>query len=263
VTRLLELRDVAVNFGGVQAVDGVGCHVDAGEIVGLMGPNGAGKTTLLNVVSGLVRPQRGEVLLDGEDIAGLPPHERARRGLARTLQSVDLFRRLSVRENLLLAARLSQEQPRPGTVEPAPVAQRVRATAENLGLVEDLDRYVGDLPGGRQRLVDIAAALCLRPRCLLLDEPAAGSGADESAQLGRSLLRIREKLGVGILLVEHDVQLVFDIADYVYVLDFGRLIARGRPAEVRRNPAVVAAYLGQETAPERREAEAEAVHAAH
>ena len=259
--RLLDLRDVDVSFGGVQALDGVSCHLDSGEIVGLMGPNGAGKTTLLNVVSGIVRPQRGAVLLDGEDIGPLPPHERARLGLARTLQGVDLFRRLSVRENLLLAARLSQERPRPDAAEPAPVAHRVRAAAENLGLGGDLDRFVGDLLGGRQRLVDIAAALCLRPRCLLLDEPAAGSGAEESKLLGRSLLRIREKLGVGILLVEHDVQLVFDVADYVYVLDFGRLIAAGRPAEVRRDPVVVAAYLGQETASE--PPAREVAHAAH
>ena len=261
MTRLLDVRDVHVSFGGVDALDGVSCHLDAGEIVGLMGPNGAGKTTLLNVISGIVRPQRGAVLFDGVDIGSAPPQERARQGLARTLQGVDLFRRLSVRETLMLTAQLSQERPRPGAAEPAPAAHRVRAAAENLGLDTDLDRFVGELPGGRQRLVDIAAALCLRPRCLLLDEPAAGSGAEESARLGRSLLRIREKLGVGILLVEHDVQLVFDVADYVYVLDFGRLIAAGTPAEVRRDPAVVAAYLGQETAAET--PVREVVHAAH
>jgi branched-chain amino acid transport system ATP-binding protein len=126
------------------------------------------------------------------------------------------------------------------------VGERVTAAAGFVGVQDELERQVTDLPGGRQRLVDIAAALCLRPRCLLLDEPAAGAGPTESAALGQLLLRIREVLGLGILLVEHDVQMVLDIADYIYVLDFGRLIAEGTPAEIRRDPVVIAAYLGQD-----------------
>jgi ABC-type branched-subunit amino acid transport system ATPase component len=246
VTRLLDVEDVSVCFGGVQALDGVSMQVDAGEIVGLMGPNGAGKTTLLNAISGLVRTAGGSVALDGRDLRGVPAHLRARLGLARTLQGVDLFTGLRVRETLLLASRLSIKQPRPGQLTVTAVGERARAAAEFVGVTAELDRDTEDLPGGRQRLVDIATALCLRPRCLLLDEPAAGSGRAESGQLGKLILRIREALGVGILLVEHDVQLVLDVADYVYVLDFGRVIAEGTPAEVRVHPAVVAAYLGQE-----------------
>jgi ABC-type branched-subunit amino acid transport system ATPase component len=242
---LLEARDIGVRYGGVQALDGVTCGVDAGEIVGIIGPNGAGKTTLLNAISGLTPLQHGQVLFEGRDMAPHSPHRRARLGLARTLQAVDLFEGLTVRENLLLMARIAESSRRPGTPS-APVGERVTAAAGFLGVGDDLERQVTDLPGGRQRLVDIAAALCLRPRCLLLDEPAAGAGPAESVHLGQLLLRIREVLGLGILLVEHDVQMVLDIADYIYVLDFGRLIAEGTAAEIRRDPVVIAAYLGQE-----------------
>ena len=242
---LLEAREVGVRYGGVQALDGVSCGVDAGEIAAVIGPNGAGKTTLLNAISGLTPLQNGQVLLDGRDLAPQSAHRRARMGLARTLQGVDLFEGLTVRENLLLMARISENNRRPPAA-PMPVGERVTAAAGFLGLTDELERQVTDLPGGRQRLVDIAAALCLRPRCLLLDEPAAGAGPAESVALGRLLLRIREVLGLGILLVEHDVQLVLDIADYIYVLDFGRLIAEGTPAEIRRDPTVIAAYLGEE-----------------
>ncbi|HEX3606836.1 MAG TPA: ATP-binding cassette domain-containing protein [Candidatus Dormibacteraeota bacterium] len=242
---LLEARNLGVRYGGVQALDGVTCGVDAGEIAAVIGPNGAGKTTLLNAISGLTPVDQGEILFEGRDLAPHPAHHRARMGLARTLQGVDLFDGLTVRENLLLMARISENARRPGA--PAvPVGERVSAAAGFLGVEDELDRQVTALPGGRQRLVDIAAALCLRPRCLLLDEPAAGASPSESLSLGRLLLRIREVLGLGILLIEHDVQMVLDIADYIYVLDFGRLIAEGTPAEIRRDPVVIAAYLGQE-----------------
>ena len=244
---LLEAREVGVRYGGIQAVDGVTCGVDAGEIVAVIGPNGAGKTTLLNAISGLTPLEHGQVLFEGRDLAPHSAHRRARMGLARTLQGVDLFEGLTVRENLLLMARISENSRRP-PAPPLPVGERVSAAAGFLGIQDELERQVTDLPGGRQRLVDIAAALCLRPRCLLLDEPAAGTGPEESIALGRLLLRIREVLGLGILLVEHDVQMVLDIADYIYVLDFGRLIAEGTPAQIRRDPVVISAYLGEDKA---------------
>jgi branched-chain amino acid transport system ATP-binding protein len=242
---LLEAREVTVRYGGVHALDRVTCGLDAGEIVGIIGPNGAGKTTLLNAISGLVPLAGGQVLFEGRDMAPHGPHRRARLGLARTLQAVDLFEGLTVGENLMLMARISEASHRSGVAE-APPRDRVAAAAGFLGIAGDLDRQVAELAGSRQRLVDIAAALCLRPRCLLLDEPAAGAGPRESTNLGGLLLRIREVLGLGILLVEHDVELVLEVADYIYVLDFGRLVAEGTPAEIRRDPVVIAAYLGQE-----------------
>jgi branched-chain amino acid transport system ATP-binding protein len=240
---LLEARGIEVGFGGVQALAGVDCDVDEGAIVGMIGPNGAGKTTLLNVVSGLVAPAAGSVVLDGQDIARWSPARRARSGLARTLQAVDLFAGLSVRETLSLAASMGRRVA--GPADAATPSERARAVAEFCGITAEMDRPLADLPGGRQRLVDVATALCLRPRCLLLDEPAAGSGPAESTHLGRLLRRVRDVLGVGILLVEHDVQMVLDVADHIYVIDFGRLIAHGTPAEIRRDPAVIAAYLGR------------------
>lgn len=247
---LLEARNLSVHYGGIQALDRVTCGVDAGEIVGIIGPNGAGKTTLLNAISGLT-PHEGTVHFDGRDLRGHSPHLRARLGLARTLQGVDLFAGLSVLEHLHLLARISMRTRSTDLV--APVRDRVAAAATFVGIESDLKRQIRELPGGRQRLVDVAAAVCLRPRCLLLDEPAAGMGPLETAQLGRMFLRIREALGLGILLIEHDVEMVLDVADYVYVLDFGRLIAQGVPSDIRRDPAVIAAYLGQEPVEERAE----------
>ena len=243
---LLEARGVTVRYGGVVALDGVDVHVDAGEIVGVIGPNGAGKSSLLDALSG-VCPARGRVLLAGGDVSRLPPHRRVRRGLVRTFQSAALVESLTVRDGLLVAARAVHAVRRAGEPMVADVEDRVDAIAELVGVADRLDEPDATVGGHTRRLVDLAAAVVLRPRCLLLDEPAAGAGAPERVHLAALLQRCRDRLGLGVLLVEHDVRLVFDLADRVYVLDHGTVISTGAPDVVRHDPSVVAAYLGTGT----------------
>lgn len=231
---LLEIRGVMVRFGGVMAVAGVDLDAEAGRVTGLIGPNGAGKTTLFNVVSGIQDPTAGAILLDGEDLSREGAHLRARRGVARTFQRLELFSSLSVRDNVMVAAEVARRS------HPRQVAH---ALLDRLGIAELADLEAGDLPTGSARLVEVARALAIEPKLLLLDEPASGLDEHETVELGQ-LLRELAGDGLGVLLVEHDMSLVMDVCDVVYVLDLGKVIASGTPVEVQNHPAVIEAYLG-------------------
>jgi branched-chain amino acid transport system ATP-binding protein len=234
---LLEVRDVTVRFGGLSALDNVQVHLRPSEVTGLIGPNGAGKTTLFNVISGLQEPTGGRVVIDGVDCSKLKPFKRARRGLARTFQRLEVFGSLSVRENVLVAAELGERRDQPSEV--------VEELLERIGLVDVADERVENLPTGHARLVELGRALALGPRLLLLDEPSSGLDPGESEAFGDLLLELAAD-GLGILLVEHDVELVMRVCHRIFVLDFGQIIAEGTPAEIQRNTRVQEAYLGKE-----------------
>ncbi len=244
VSPVLEATGISVSFGGVHAVVDVDLEVGEGRLVGLIGPNGAGKTTFIDAIHGFVRSE-GRVRLDGEDITGLPPHARARRGLARTWQSIELFDDLSVGENLLVASHRPSvwrtigetvSVPGAGSAETAPVLELLR-------LGGAADAMPSELSQGQRKLVGVARALAGKPRVLCLDEPAAGLDTQESEELGRLLRRLADD-GQAMLLVDHDMGLVLGICDEVVVLEFGKVIARGPADHVRNDPRVVAAYLG-------------------
>lgn len=231
---LLEVRGVMVRFGGVMAVGGVDLDAEVGQVTGLIGPNGAGKTTLFNVISGMQEPTAGNVLVSGVDITGEAPHKRAKRGLARTFQRLELFWSLSVRDNVRVAAELAAVPDVDGTVD---------ALLDKVGVSDLADSVAGDLPTGSARLVEIARALATMPRLLLLDEPASGLDDSETERLG-ALLRELASDGLGVLLVEHDMDLVMHVCDRIHVLDLGNIISVGTPAEIQHDEAVLRAYLG-------------------
>jgi branched-chain amino acid transport system ATP-binding protein len=231
---LLETKEIMVRFGGVMALGGVNVAVPIGQVTGLIGPNGAGKTTLFNVISGIQTPTSGSVTIDAQDVTRIAPHRRARLGLARTFQRLELFGSLSVRDNVRVAAELARIPD---------VRQWVDAVLHRVGLTELAEQTAGDLPTGSARLVEIARALATKPRLLLLDEPASGLDESETDHLGL-LLRSLAAEGLGVLLVEHDVGLVMHVCDSIYVLDLGLIIAHGTPEEIKHNPRVLTAYLG-------------------
>ena len=241
---VLATAGLSVRFGGVHAVEDVDLAVEQGQLVGLIGPNGAGKTTFIDAITGFVR-YTGAVELDGRDLAGLPPHVRARRGLARTWQSTELFDDLTVRENLGVGA----ERPSFLALATEVVGRRiptVESPDEALQLL-NLDRIADAMPAeltqAQRKLVGVARAIAMRPRLLCLDEPAAGLDTRESEDLGRRLRQIADA-GTTTLLIDHDMWLVLDICDRIIVLEFGKVIAAGPPDQVRRDPRVVEAYLG-------------------
>lgn len=247
---------MSVAFGGVAALAGVSLGVDAGEVVGVIGPNGAGKTTLFNVVCGFVSPQAGTVEFDGRPLRHLRPHRLAALGIARTLQGVGLWPGLTVLENVMAGARASRRAglasallglPRSSRSESALATLAMRALDE-LGVAEYAHRLPPTLPYAVQKRVSLARALAASPRLLLLDEPAAGLSDEELSSLGDLLARFHEHMGV--VLVEHHMDFVMSVCDRVVVLDFGHVIATGVPDEVKRNPAVAEAYLGEALAPD-------------
>jgi branched-chain amino acid transport system ATP-binding protein len=244
MSAVLATTGLSVRFGGVHAVEDVDLAVDDGQLVGLIGPNGAGKTTFIDAITGYVR-HTGRVQLDGRDLEGLPPHVRARRGLARTWQSTELFDDLTVRENLTVAA----DRPSFLGLAAELVGRRLGSEASSdealalLDLVPLADAMPSELTQGQRKLVGVARAIAMRPRLLCLDEPAAGLDTHESDDLGRRLRGIADA-GTTTLLIDHDMGLVLTICDRIVVLEFGKVIASGPPDEVRRDPRVVSAYLG-------------------
>jgi branched-chain amino acid transport system ATP-binding protein len=258
---VLEVRDLSIRFGGLQALQDVSLDVNEFEIVGLIGPNGAGKTTAFNCITGFYKPNTGSVRYRGADVTTTPPHRKAAMGFGRTFQNVGMVKSSTVLENLKTAqhARIGYDVVA-GLVGAPSVAREERALADKadailelLGLEEFRNLRVGGLSYGTLKLLELGCALATEPDILLLDEPSSGMGPEEAHQLGERLLDLRKAFGLTMLLIEHHVPLVLSVCDHVYVLNFGRLLAEGRPSVIQTHPEVVAAYLGGE-APEALEA---------
>ena len=248
MTALLETVGLTVRYGNVVAVDQLDLHVGEGSIVGLIGPNGAGKTSFIDALTGLT-PAQGEINFAGRDLSALAAHQRAKAGLVRTWQSIELFEDLTVRENLQVAAEtesrfdLLVDLFRPRGRRTVEAATAVDESLALLDLADQSERFPTELSQGERKLVGVARALAARPRLVCMDEPAAGLNSDESRAFGRRLRGIVDG-GTSILLVDHDMGLVFEVCDYLYVIDFGKLLTEGTSAQVRADPAVIQAYLG-------------------
>lgn len=249
---LLDAQAITVQFGGVVALDSVDFAADAGAVTGLVGPNGAGKTTLFGVLSGLLRPKSGRAILAETDVTRASPQRRTRLGLARTFQRLELFGEMTVRDHLVVAHRVHHRRDRTllrdllgvGSRPTPDEAESVDSILSLLALDAVADQPVVLLPLGTGRIVEIARALATEPRVVLLDEPTSGLDVHETEQIARALHVTRDERGVAFVVVEHDVELVLEISEVITVLDFGRVIARGSPSEIRSSAEVQAAYLG-------------------
>ena len=253
---LLEVEGLSLAFGGVKALDGVTFAVQPGSITALIGPNGAGKTSVFNALSGFYAPQAGRIVFEGRSLAGVPPPRRAALGLARTFQNIALFRGMTVLDNIKLGRHCHLKTGPLGALFYTPAARREeeelrREIEERIIDFLEIDHIrhapVGSLAYGLQKRVELARALAMRPRVLLLDEPVAGMNREETEDMARYILDVQEEWGVTVLLVEHDMGMVMDISSHVVVLNFGEVIASGTPDEVRRHPQVIEAYLGAES----------------
>ena len=249
---MLEVTKLGISFGGLRAVDELSMKIEKGGLVGLIGPNGAGKTTAVNMLTGVYRPTDGGIRLDGQNLVGKKPHEICKMGVARTFQNIRLFPKLTVLDNVKVGLHnqvtynLIESMLHLGSYRKK--EQEMDRRALEILKVFDLDREAGNLaanlPYGKQRKLEIARALATDPKLLLLDEPAAGMNPNETGELMDTIRLVREKYGVTILLIEHDMKLVQGICEYLYVLNFGKLLAEGTPKEVLNDPAVIKAYLG-------------------
>jgi branched-chain amino acid transport system ATP-binding protein len=246
------VRELAINFGGVQALDGVSFEVEPGEVFTIIGPNGAGKTTIFNIISRIYDPTRGELLFRDEDITRVPPHDIARRGIARTFQNIELFEHATVLQNLLLGrhthrrSRFFQEILAMPRVRALEVAEREAAEKiiDFLDLQPYRDNLIVNLPYGVRKVVEMGRALCTEPKLLLLDEPSSGLSVEETEDMAFWIEDITKLLGITVLMVEHDMSLVTAVSDRVLALNYGRPIAQGTAREVQQHPEVIKAYLG-------------------
>ncbi len=251
---VLQVEDLSVFFGGLVAVDGVSFYIKEGQIVGLIGPNGAGKTTIFNLLTGVYAPTRGDIYLDGKSILKKKTYQRSQLGIARTFQNIRLFKDMSVIDNVKTAMNgLMNYNMFSGAFRGPGYRAQERKTSFNahellqvMGLDEHAHDMARNLPYGQQRKLEIARALASNPHVLLLDEPAAGMNPTETQDLLDTILMIRKKYDLSILLIEHDMNFVMGICEYIFVLDYGRMIAAGEPEAVQQNPQVIAAYLGGE-----------------
>lgn len=251
---VLEVDGVSIRFGGVQALDDVSLAVNEWEIVGLIGPNGAGKTTLFNCLTGFYQQNSGRIRYKGEDISALPPHRRAALGLGRTFQQVGLVRSMTVLENLLLAQHMSVRYPAVAGMVGLPdsfaeekhLEKRAMEVLDFMGLASMADSALPGLSYGTLKQVEVSAVLATDPDLLLLDEPAAGMAPEESFAFGDRILEMRKELGITIIMIDHHVPLMVRVSDYMYVLNFGKLLVEGDPLTVRNHPEVIVAYLGEE-----------------
>jgi len=245
--KILEVANVSKRFGSLVAVRDVSLTVERGELRAIIGPNGAGKTTFFNLISGFFPPSAGRIIFEGQDITAAPAHQRVSMGMARTFQITEIFPELSVYENLRIGTEVASGyrlRPWVSRAERAAIRSRVEEVLELAALTAKVDRLVGELAHGDQRVAEIAMALTLRPRLLLLDEPTAGMGDEETYAITRLVHKLRQGRQITIVLIEHDMPLVMSVSDRVYCLEAGVVIAEGTPAEVRANPLVIASYLG-------------------